>query len=113
MKQISTKYPMKSKKEHPRFKYMVRPINSMDYYLFSNFNDALDKLKALSLQKIDKIICLYEPFFNTENREWYVQNTFTAINGEIDYDKHAKIDLHLFYYIQAGEWLNPDIRLLD
>lgn len=111
MDEIVKKYPLKTKTENPKFNYLVRSNDSMDYYLYDEFNDALDKLKMMSLERHSHIICLYEPYFDTQTREWHGQNTFTACNGKIRYDKHARVDLHLAFYVNAGEWLNPDVKL--
>lgn len=105
------KYSMKTNTEIPSFNYLVRSNDDMDYYLFFEFDDALNKLKTLSLENRGHIACLFETFFNTTTREWHGQNTFTAYDGIIEYDKHAKVELHLEFYINAGEWLNPDIKL--
>ena len=105
------KYPLKSKSEKPQFNYLVRSNSEMDYYLFYEFDDALNHMKALSLESRGHIACMYEPYFNTNTREWFGQNTFTAYDGMVEYDKHAKADLHLEFYVKAGEWMNPDIKL--
>lgn len=105
------KYPMKSKTERPRFNYLVRSNDSMDYYLYYEFDDALNKTKTMSLKERGHIARLYEPYFNVSTREWYGQNTFTAYDGIVEYNKHARAVLHLEFYVNAGEWLNPDIKL--
>jgi len=99
------KYPMKSKKEKPKFEYIVRFNDSLDYYLFEDFNKALKKAMTLSVK--GKIILLYEIFFNSTTREFFGKNTFVVYDKEVIYDKHANPDLHISFYVNAGEWLNP------
>jgi len=111
MSKYIIKYPMKSKTEKPRFNYLERSNDSLDYYLYYEFDDALNKVRTMSLTERGHITCLYEPYFNTITREWYGQKTFTAYDGIVKYDKHARADLHLAFYVNAGEWLNPDIKL--
>lgn len=105
------KYILKTRKDKPSFDYLVKQIDSFDYYLFNNFNDALDKLRNLSVIGIGA--WLYEPYFNNSNREWKTQNTFTAYEGVINYDKYAEIGLHIKFHTDAGEWLNSDVNLKD
>jgi len=62
------KYPMKTKTEKPNFNFLVRSNDGMDYYLFYEFDDALNQLKAMSLDNKGHIACLYEPYFNTTTR---------------------------------------------
>lgn len=101
------KYPMKKKTERPKFNYLVRVNSSMDYYLFNEFDEAYMHMKNMSLTDSCHIACLYEPYFDTKTREYFGQNTFTAYDGEVVYDKHAKVELHLEFYVNAGEWMNP------
>lgn len=99
------KYPMNSKKEMPLFNYMVMVNGEFDYYLYEDFDDAVSKAKQLG--KDLQIALIYEPYFCTSTREWRVQCAFKVMEGKIYYDKHAEIQLHLAFYINAGNWLNP------
>lgn len=101
------RYTLTSKQSHPEFNYLVRSNDNLDYYLFEGFNDAVDKLKEVSLSSKGKIGLLYEPYFNTKKREWYAQNSFTSYDGELEYHKFGEILLHIKFYVDAGEWLNP------
>lgn len=98
------KYPMKRKTERPLFEYMLRFNNSWDYYLFDNFDDTIKK--AMELSKEINIPLIYELHFDNRTKEWYGQNTFLFYDGKCEYDKHARIDLHIHFYVNAGEWLN-------
>lgn len=104
------KYSLKSKTDRPSFEYMVRQNSGFDYYLYSDFDSALKKMVEISISK--GIGLLYEIYFNNQTREYFGHNTFKAFDGEVKYDKHAKVDLHLHFYINAGEWLNPDVELM-
>lgn len=104
------KYPMKLKTERPNFNYIVRMNSGMDYYLYVDFDSAIRK--AMSLSHGSQISLVYEIFFNTSTREFFGQNTFTIYDGVIDYEKHAMPELHVEFYVNAGDWLNPDVNLL-
>lgn len=104
------KYPMIKKTEKPLFEYMVMLNGEFDYYLYDSFDIALKKAMELSGRK--EISLVYEMAFNTDTREFRGQNTFTIFDGEIKYDKHARIGLHIQFYVNAGEWLNPDEQWL-
>jgi hypothetical protein len=105
------KYPMIKNTENPLFNFLVKLDNNFDYYLYDNFDMALKK--ALELSHITEICLVYEIVLNNKNREFRGQNTFTVHDGEIKYDKHAKIDLHIQFYINAGEWINPNKAWLE
>lgn len=108
------KYPMQTKTEKPIFDYLVRDNMEFDYYLFDNFNDAIRQAEKMSLSsEYSGHILIYENYFNNKTREWFGNNTFDVIEGEIFYDKHANADLHIEFYINAGEWLNPNEKWID
>lgn len=100
------KYPMKLKTESPIFNYIVRLNSGMDYYLYESFDEAI-KMAVLLAHGVD-VPLVYEIYFNTKTREFFGQNTFTIYDGKIEYDKHDKIELHVEFYVNAGEWLNPN-----
>jgi hypothetical protein len=100
------KYPMLKNTDNPLFNYIVMQNEEYDYYLYENFDMALKK--AMELSHITKISLVYEIAFNTETREFRGQNTFTVYDGEVIYDKHVQIGLHIQFYVNAGEWLNPN-----
>ena len=97
---------MIKKTENPLFEYIVRFNDNLDYYLFDDFNSALKK--AVELSNKSKITLVYELQFNNSTREWFGKNTFTVYDGEVKYDKHARADLLIQFYVNAGEWLNPN-----
>lgn len=108
-------YLMKLKTEKPLFNYIVRFNDSFDYYLFEHFDDAL-KLAMKLGRDGSRIALIYEIYFENATREFKGQNTFTVFYGEVHYDKHARIDLHIQFYVNAGQWLNPNeewIQLLE
>ena len=105
-----TKYPLKDKTTNPSFEYLVRDNMKLNYYLFMNFNDALRQAEKMSISG-NRHVLIYEKYFNTRTREWHGLNTFDVIEGEVIYDKHASPELHLEFYVNAGEWLNPNINL--
>lgn len=100
------KYFLKDKTTQPLFNFIVVINGEFDYYLFEEFDDAVNKARQLSTDR--NIVLIYEPYFNTQTREWRVQNTFRVIDHKIYYEKYGDIGLHLYFYINAGEWLNPN-----
>ena len=64
---------MKKKTERPLFNYLVRVNSSFDYYLYENFNDAIEKARQLSR---DDIGVLFEVYFNTQTREFFGKKHF-------------------------------------
>lgn len=101
------KYPMKNKNEKPLFEYLVRVSNEFDYWLFDNFDEAMSTLRTLSIGKVCRVN-MYEVYFNTKTREFHTLNTFHAFDGKLEYDKFANPDLHIEFYVNAGEWMNPN-----
>lgn len=106
------KYPMKEKTEMPLFEYLVRDNMCLDYYLFKDFDSALKQAMTMSVSG-NRHMLIYENYFNTNTREWHGCNTFDVIEGKVRYDKHARPDLHLEFYVNAGEWLNPNPEWID
>lgn len=106
------RYPMKEKTEIPLFEYLVRDNMEMDYYLFGDFDGALKQAQSMSVNG-DRHVLIYENYFDTVTRQWYGCNTFSVVDGKVHYDKHAKVGLHLAFYVNAGEWLNPNQEWLD
>ena len=107
------RYPMKSKSDTPIFSYLVETNMEMDYWLFDNFNDAVECAKKLNRQFNDMIL-IYDVYFSTSTREYYAQKTFWLWrDGRMVFDKHGDIELHLEFYINAGEWMNPRQDWID
>lgn len=100
-------YPMELKTEQPLFEYLVKDSMNFDYYLFTDFDDALKCAESKSIQG-NKLFLIYEVYFDNKTREFRGQNTFSIRGGKVRYDKYAEVDLHLEFYVNAGEWLNPN-----
>jgi hypothetical protein len=100
------KYPMSEKTDRPLFDYIVVLNGEEDYYLYDDFDLALKKAMEIAVNY--KTSLIYEIVFNNETREYRGQNTFTISGGKVHYDKHEKAGLHIQFYINAGEWLNPN-----
>ena len=59
-------------------------------------------------RKTDDIVLIYDTHFNTNTRQWYAKQSFNVMyDGKVRYDKHGEVQLHLEFYINAGEWMNP------
>lgn len=100
------RYRLTDKTTNPDFEYLVKDLMSMDYMLFNTFDKALKAAITLSNTKSHHSL-IYEKYFNTKTREFHGMNTFEVIHGEVRYDKYARPELHLEFYVNAGEWLNP------
>jgi len=105
------KYPMLKKTEKPLFEYLVTLNGEFDYFLYDKFDDALKK--AIEVARGHEISLVYELHFNTDTREFRGQHTFRVFDGEVHYDKHADLGLHIQFYVNAGEWLNPNEEWLS
>jgi len=104
------KYPLSDKTTNPNFEYLVRDNMKLDYYLYKDFDSALKQAQKMSLSE-SRHVLIYEKDFNTITREWHGCNTFDVIEGKVVYNKHAKTELHLEFYVNAGDWLNHEEEL--
>lgn len=100
------KYELKTKSEKPQFEYLVQCGSGYDYYLFRDFDSALQCVVKVSLQVREARI--FEVCFDPVEREFHGRNAFTAFLGKVIYEKYAQPALHIQFYTGAGEWLNPN-----
>lgn len=101
------KYPMKSNKEKPLFNYLIKSSMEMDYWLFDDFEEAINCAKVLN-RKLDDIILIYEPHLNMRTKEYRGKLSFWLTDeGELMYGERSNIELHIEFYVNAGEWQNP------
>lgn len=113
MKDGIIRYPMRSNKDRPIFEYLVKSSMEFEYWLFKDFNSAVECAKKLNREH-DEMIIIYDYHFNTRTREYQAQKTFWVWhNGELVFDKHGDVELHLEFYINAGEWMNPNQEWID
>ena len=102
------KYPMKSNKEKPLFNYLIKSSMEMDYWLFDDFEEAINCAKVLN-RKLDDIILIYEPHLNMRTKEYRGKLSFWLTDeGELMYGERSNIELHIEFYVNAGEWQNPN-----
>lgn len=102
------KYPMKSNKEKPLFNYLIKSSMEMDYWLFDDFEEAINCAKVLN-RKLDDIILIYEPHFNMRTKEYCAKLSYWVTDeGELIYEERGSIELHVEFYINAGTWENPN-----
>ncbi len=97
------KIVLKDKKTEPSFKYYVK-LNTpcFDYYVFDDFEQAMNKARVLSLTEFP-IVVVMEPD-KDKNGEWMFIQTFIYIQGRCQEDD--KKLLHVKFYLDAGECLN-------
>ena len=103
------KYPMKSNKEKPLFNFLVKSNMEMKYWLFSDFEEAVNYAKKLNIKLQDNIILIYEPHLNMRTKEYRGKLSFWLTDeGELMYGERSNIELHIEFYVNAGEWQNPN-----
>lgn len=101
------KYCLSDKLEKPNFLFLVKlNTSNHDYYLFDNFEKAMEKARVLSLSTFPLSI-VYEPCIDKYG-EWRLQKTYWYINGECSFEERPRMELHAKFYTDAGEWLNSE-----
>jgi len=105
------KYPMNKKTDVPMFNYMVIINGEFDYYLYVSFDETLKKAQELS--RTNRCVLIYERVFKNDVREFFGHNTFTINSGIVKYDKRNDWGLHIDFYVNAGDWLNPNQSWID
>lgn len=108
------RYPMRSKSEKPIFNYLVKSNMEMEYWLFADFDDAVECAKNKG-KELDDTMLIYDVYFNTRTRQFYAQKSFWIweFDGKLNYDKHGDVELHIEFYLRAGEWMNPNQEWID
>lgn len=102
------KYPMRSNKEKPLFNYLIKSSMEMDYWLFDDFEEAINCAKKLNIKLQNDIILIYEPHLNMRTKEYRGKLSFWLTDeGELMYGERSNIELHIEFYVNAGEWQNP------
>lgn len=76
------------------------------YLLYNNAEEAMKKARILFLVEYP-ISLIYEPVKDSYV-EWVMRKTFLYINGKSTFDDNARNELHIKFYLESGEWLNPD-----
>lgn len=108
------RYPMRSKSEKPIFNYLVKSNMEMAYWLFQEFDDAVECAKTKG-RELDDTMLIYDVYFNTRTRQFYAQKSFWIweFDHKLNYDKHGDVELHIEFYLRAGEWMNPNQEWID
>lgn len=104
---IEMKYILENKETEPGFKFLVK-LNKADagYFLYNDVEEAMEKARILSLLEYP-ISLIYEPSKNSYG-EWVMKKTFLYIDGKPIFDDNARNELHVKFYLESGEWLNPE-----
>lgn len=105
------KYKLANKITKPDFDYiLLSGAYYNEYYLYraNEFEEAYDQLKA-EFAKGRYLAVLCDLNFNTKSREWKAQPLFRCSQhkDKVFYDPYQQTMLHLKWYCDAGEWLNP------
>lgn len=101
------KYSLKSKTEKPGFSYLVKTNTSNhNYYLFTDLERALNKARVLSLTEFPLSI-VYEPCVGRDG-EWHLKKAYSYMSGKCYLEEDSRPELHVKFYTEAGQWLNPD-----
>lgn len=73
------------------------------------YNDAereMEKVRVLFLAEYP-ISLIYEPIKNNYG-EWVMQKTFLYIDEKPIFNDRVTNELHVKFYLESGEWLNPE-----
>ena len=101
------RYSLKDKVTEPGFNFFVKINNpSAGYFLYNSIEKAMEKARILSLAT-SKIVYIYEPTKNSYG-EWVMEKTFKYSYGKSTYYDYRQTELHVKFYLEAGEWLNPN-----
>lgn len=101
------RYPLQAKQEKPAFSFLVKTNTANhDYFLFTDYEKALNKARVLSLSEFPLVI-IYEPCVDKDS-EWHLRKTHSCMSGKIYLEEDSKMELHAKFYTDAGNWLNPD-----
>lgn len=107
------KYIMKTRTEKPTFKYLIRAEDCFDYYLYNSLRKALQKACSLSINRYSTDYYIHEIKYISYTSEYRSIVRYTCDNGKADYDVFALPDNHIYFYVNAGEWLNPNENLSE
>lgn len=102
------KYILQDKETEPGFKFLVK-LNKPEagYFLYNNAEEAMEKARLLSISEYP-ISLIYEPVKDRYG-EWVMQKTFLCIEGKTIFNDKAVNELHVKFYLESGEWLNPEV----
>lgn len=105
------KYFLVDRMTKPSFDYILLSGEYYNkYYLYraNEFEQAYDQLKAEFAKGIHLAV-LCDLDFNTRTREWRAHPLFRCSRRDerVFYDPYQQIMLHIKWYCDVGEWLNP------
>ena len=100
------RYELEDKKTKPIFKYIVKLARSEDYYLYVDFEKAYRKARAMGAGINYSVII--EVYRNNRTKEYVGKSTYKFFLGKAEHYPNAQEELHIYYYITAGYWLNPN-----
>lgn len=99
------------KKQEPPFEYILLTGHCYcDYYLYKEdeLEEAISQLKV-EFSKGFHTARLCRKEFRNYDRTWCIKEFFSIdyCTGKLTYEDCPKRGLHIVFYINAGEWLNP------
>ena len=105
------RFNLTDKKQNPPFEYILLTGRCYcDYYLYkeSELEEAIIQLKAEFAKGFTTArICRKD--FRNHDRTWGVEDFFSIdyCTEKLKYEDCPDSGLHIVFYINAGEWLNP------
>lgn len=104
------RFNLTDKKEEPPFEYILLTGSSFcDYYLYKE-NELEEAITQLKTEYLKGFITarIYRKDFRNYDRTWGVEEFFSIdYNGKLKFEDCPGGGLHIVFYINAGEWLNP------
>ena len=105
------RFNLTDRKQEPPFEYILLTGSSYcDYYLYKldELEEAIIQLKAEHLKGF-RTARLCRKSFRNYDRTWDIEEFFSIHprTGKLFYEDVPDTGLHIVFYINAGQWLNP------
>ena len=111
------RFGLTDRKVEPPFEYVLltnkksRFGSYLDYYLYGQdeLEEAIYQLKV-EVARGHSHARIYKKDFINHDRTWRLQELFgiSYSTNKLVYFEYGETQLHIVFYMNAGEWLNPD-----
>ena len=106
------RYNLEDKQTKPPFEFVLLTgdIPCLDYYLYTEdqFENAIEQLKKEFAKGFEMArVCIVQ--FSNNDRTYRLKDFVRLdIDGKVCYDRYGETHLHIKFYIDSGEWKNPE-----